>query len=353
MKSVRFVLIACLLFVAASVIFPSRKPASAGSDAPVALDIVWSPDGRWMAVPSYQGAWFFDLDDREGEPIHLFSERRVSVITFDPTADSRAAIASEASEFEDRDWSIVIVDPNDPDTVETVFEERNPFPVIYDMGFTSDGRYIYNTRQHVLHLHNLETDEHTFATGAEDGDSENWITSVAETDEEGIFMTSTWNNGLKLLDMNQPRFEERIGAFDVDLRIYKIEYMGENTYLIHESDGVYAYNTASESLTEIEQPIEEGVNGFEISSNGQLMAVGGEQHWVLYDLAAETIVLDMDDLAIDDDRFPVVFNFAFNADASQIATLQTDGDITIYDIETGEVITIIDYFERAISYKWG
>jgi hypothetical protein len=83
MKRALISLISCLMiFIAATTFHP--QPVSAGSTTPTAYDIVWSPDGQWMAVSSSQGAWFFDLDNPDSDPLHLFPDRRVSVIAFDP-----------------------------------------------------------------------------------------------------------------------------------------------------------------------------------------------------------------------------------------------------------------------------
>lgn len=54
----------------------------------------------------------------------------------------------------------------------------------------------------------------------------------------------------------------------------------------------------------------------------------------------------------DPDEFHVL-GAALRPDGARLATLQTDGQIIIWDAETGEHITVIGSFEASISRCWG
>lgn len=320
---------------------------AAGDNTPLVFDIRWSPDGKWISASSTQGAWFFDAKNPEAEPLHWFAESSIPTIAFDASGQ-RAAV------YNDTEQKLVVIKVETGDIVYEAFPEYAPddySAVVYDIQFSSDGRLLAIANTSLLYLYDATTgrlrESYYYPSGADYGYS-GWITTIAQGSERDAFITGDWTGAVTTyaLDETQPLDRFSLGKTG----IYRLERLPDtNTLLALTYDGLHRLDMDTQDITPIDESFGESVYGFDLTPSGDQLAVGMEGRWILYNLPEETIIYE----------FPVeeeglrMFGFAFNPEGDRLATLDTNGHITIWDTTTGESLANLGEFTRAVSYKWG
>lgn len=319
-----------------------------GQSAPLAFGVSWSPDGTWIGVSSLQGAWFYQADDLRADPIRYLQESQVSVIAYNGTGTQ----ALMPGDDNGRDNFVTIVNLEEHKVGMAYYAPPPPddgFSVYYDMRFSADDQKLIVGNASALRIFDIESE---LETASYDFNSNNggWVTGVALTTEPDRYLATNWGSNIHIFDEGS----NSITQFRVadELTFYDAIHLDGTTYLLLADQGIFYFDTETGDVTLIEQPISERVTGFALSSDRQLLATGSANQWVLYDLEADEVRLNKQIDSSDSDA-PFVFSLAFNEDGTQLVTQQVNGMITIWDTATGEAITSIDDFDRAVSYRWG
>ncbi|MBZ0280459.1 MAG: WD40 repeat domain-containing protein [Anaerolineae bacterium] len=335
------------LLIFCAVLLMAIGQVAAGNNAPLVFDIRWSPDGKWISASSTQGAWFFDAENPEAEPLHWFPESDIPTIAFDASGQ-RAAL------YNDSEQKLTVIKVETGEIIYEAFPEYAPddySSVVYDMQFSSDGRLLAVANTSLLYLYDATTGRQRvsfyYPSGAEYGYS-GWITTIAQGSERDSFITGDWAGAITpyALDERQPLDRFSMG----ETGIYRLERLPDtNTLLALTYDGLYRFDLDTQDMTLLDESFVDEVYGFDLNAAGEQVAVGQAGQWVLYDLLEETVIYE----------FPVeeeglrMFGFAFSPEGDRLATLDTNGQITIWDTATGETLATLGEFSRAVSYKWG
>jgi WD40 repeat protein len=315
----------------------------------LAFEMRWSPDGRWLGVGSFDGAWIFDAQDFDAEPYHYQAGKSFYVVAFDPVRPY-AAFASED------DDAVQVVEIT---TGKEIFR-ANAFPsygnfssVFYDLGYSNDGRVLAAANTAMLYVLDAETGAEVFSVeGAQPDPAYNtsaWITAL-DFDSQSTRLTTT-NSGGDVV-VYPLRLPNKAQTYTPDLpyidHFETIPRTGIRVML--QGRALHLYDL--ETLTTLTDPEQMPLHGFDLHPDKKLVAAGSDGQWYLYDLDERTVLQTfVSDFAGDD--APLIYALAFNPAGTQVATLQTDGQFQIWDIASGEVIARLGKFTRGVSQRWG
>ncbi len=336
-KRYGMLLIALVLLAAQSVL---------AQDEPLVFRIQWSPDGRWVSANTTQGVWFFDRENPDTAPLQWLAESMISTVDYDPSG--RRAIVFNATD--DVMQALNIESGKVLFSQETYFYPDNYSSVVYDLVYGQDGLVIVLGNTSEVYLLDSKTGEirrsTSVANRVEFGNpAEIWVTSISNADADNSYILTDWAG--HIMEYN---------AEDGSMSIHQLEYgvfearpiPGENALLVLNFDGLFRYDLETETLATIDERFAEA-DGFALSADASLVAVGKPGGWLVYDTVKQEVVFEQN---LNDPEIRV-FSLAFNPDYTQVAVLSTDGHIGIWDTVTGEEIASLGDFSRAVSYKWG
>lgn len=341
----------CLLIVALS-------SGMLAQDASLtAYEMRWSPDGRWIGVGSSDGIWIFDVDAIDAEPYHYAEGSAVYVVEFDPVRPYVAFAPSDAAQVS----VIEIATGTEVFRADTPPDDASFSSVFYDLGYSDDGQFLSVLNTSLLYVLDAATGdrirEHMNPAQGEDYAGLNWLTSLDYNADTGDVLVSDWNATLLGYGLDSG---SSLPAHTLDIndeggyQLARFETIpGTDSIMLLGWGGLYTYDRAAETLTPLSDQAEQRIDGFDLSSDGTQVAVGAGTSWYLYDLdtAIKTneFTSDFSDRAFQNR----IYSLAFSPDADRVATLQTDGQLNIWDIATGEVVTQLGIFGVGVSQKWG
>lgn len=332
----------------------------------LAFEVRWSPDGRWLGVGSDDGAWIFDANDFDAEPIRYFEDSEIFAVAFDPV---RPYIAFAPQEGE----QVHVLDIESGDEIFTADVPRasaeNTFltdifiipedtygaSVFYDLGYSDDGTRLVLTNTSVIYVLDAETGDHQhdlYQPLERDPSSSEWITSVDFGDSAALYATD-WNGRLLTFTLRDGRSSLTAVELDSEWRMEQIEVIPQsNTVLVRNNRTVFTYTADSGELAVLLGGENEPIFSLDVSADGTLLAVGGEVAWSLYDLETNETVATFES-ENNSDWLKRIHSLAFNPDGSQVASLQTDGQLRVWDVASGSISAELGSFARGVNQRWG
>lgn len=332
----------------ASLLLLGISVVAAGSDGPLAYEVRWSPDGRWIGVSSTQGAWFFDTENLDAEPLHWLEGDSISTLTFDPSG-LRVAL------FDDTVGAVKSLKVEDGD--EFYSTETTPSPdeyssVGYAIEYVNDGRLLASTNASIFYLLEPSTgrqrESYWVSNPPHDYATDVWITTVAQSNDPKIVLMGTFGGNIMEYALDGT---PTIDAYhDTGSGIYRIEAVPyTDSVIVLNYDGLFTYDLKTDEQTLIDESYADAADGFDLNPIGDSLAVGQTGKWTLYSLTDTEVRLEVP-LENTESR---LFSLSFSPDSTRLVTLDTDGHITIWDAANGEAIASLGSFTRGVSYKWG
>jgi WD40 repeat protein len=340
------------LFLLLPTILLILTSAAAQSITLTAYDVRWSPDGALLGVGSSDGVWLYDARGYSAEPVHLLPGRTVYTLAFDP-ARPHVALASEIDYTGDARLQVFNVD-----TAEEIFSVPVPptpytFSVSYDVTYTADSTRLTVTNG--INAYELDAENGTvlrqFTNTSATSEIDNWLTSLAYDDKNHLYLTDWGGNLYRWLPDAQSPSRFALGT-PIGAQQTLLVPPGPTPYVLAGSI-LYMYDTRTRRLAQMTDPAEMEIYGAALSPDGRWLAMGSDERWVMYDMVAQDFTLDITTEMRPDDTLRRVFALAFSPDGARLATLQTDGQIIIWDAETGEQIVVVVAFESGLSRYWG
>lgn len=340
-----------IVFVMLALLLPASVLAQE-ADSVSAFEVRWSPDGRWIGVGSTGGVWIFDAEDFDAEPLHYAEDQAVYAVAFDPLRPYAAFAAQD-------DTQVQVIEI---ETGAEVFSAATPMgegefsSVFYDLGYSDDGQYLSAVNTSWLYVIDAETGERARAASYADPDfvdMRDWLTALDYNDSIDTVLVSDWHGRLLAFEVaNRERPE--IYQLGIEYGLYRFEILPEtDQVLLHGSNALHTYDLTTEALDMLTDPAVL-VYGFDLSSDAELVAVGSETVWLLYDLAENSVAAEFEsefDPAME--TTPRIYSLAFSPDGDRVVTLQTDGQLKVWDATTGEVLAVLSDFMRGGSQRWG
>lgn len=329
----------------------------AQQDSPVnAFEMRWSPDGRWIGVGSTDGIWIFNADDAAAEPYHYAEGGTVYAVAFDPIR-SNAAFASGDGE------QVQVIDL---ETGGEVFRADTPYSsddfssVYYDLGYSDDGQYLSVLNTTMVYALDAATGDTILrfpnTAPVESYAGMGWLTSLDYGADGRTLLVSDWSAHLLTYDLVS---RKHTMIYDLNInngegyRLERLEAVPETDRVVVQGwGGLYTYDLETRALTPLGDLDELHVDGFDLSSDGTQVAVGAGASWYLYDLVdgRQVGAFESD---FSDTSFQRIYSLAFSPDGERLATLQTDGQLKVWDVTTGEIVAQLVAFGGGVSQKWG
>ncbi|MBZ0321208.1 MAG: hypothetical protein K8L91_32640 [Anaerolineae bacterium] len=314
-------------------------------DAPLIYDVRWS--GQWIGAPSTDGLWLFDTENPDAEPLHYLVGHAIPTLAFDPIRPRIAA-------FDDATSYLRILDLETGESIEDIYIEtpaEDFFPVVYDIQYSDDGKLLVVTtgaRIHVFDTASSSLRESFYFPGAGSETSYlEWVASVDFGSEPGDIIAGNINKYLLFFNIASPDLQQ---TASVESGVYRLEVIPDTEDILVLDQAMRLYSGADNTVELLDPKFEIGVYGFDLNNAGDLLVVGMDGTYILYSLADQAIVQEVMTNDLGNER---VFGLSFNDDGSQLVTLDTAGSIQIWDVESGELVTELGDFSRAVSYKWG
>lgn len=343
------VVIVILLFVSG---YLSSGAVRAQDEPIAAYELHWSPDGRWIGVGTTAGAWLFDPDDLLAPPRRYFTESVIYNVAFDPVRDQFAIAPSEG------DQALVV----DIESGAILYHIQAPpiessFSVFYDLAYDPEGALLAVTNGAGIYVVNAETRTPLYTLTdliSPDYAYSNWITSIAfsQMGDYSLY-ASDWNG--RLIRFNLGEAAKRVDALVInDSGVEQIYARpGSPDILLRPFGRLDYYSAEAETWRELTVADFDWLNGLAVSPDGVTAAFGVDGQWGLYDLDRESVVGLYDTIVADAELIPRVYSLAFNPDGTRLATLQTDGMLTIWNTETGAAVMSHGPFTNGLSQRWG
>jgi WD40 repeat protein len=317
----------------------------------LAYEVRWSPDGRWIGVGSLHGGWIFDAQDFTAEPYRYFEGSHVYIVAFDPVRPYAAFAPGD-------DQQVHVLDIESGEEVYSVFTPMGDdefFSVFYDFGYSDNGRLLSVVNTSWLYVFDAETGENlrAFSDPEPGADTGNWLTALDYGNDGGSLLVTDWNGRLLEYDVeNQAGPSEHL--LDFGYAMGRFETIPGTNRIVFDAEGsLYTYDRVTETREWLDLNLDQQVFGIDLSPDGELLAVGAETAWYLYDLVGGEILRefesDFDGTAYQDR----IYSLAFDPAGDRVVTLQTDGQLKIWDIATGEVIAELGDFTSGASQRWG
>lgn len=329
----------------------------AQQDSPVnAFEMRWSADGRWIGVGSTDGIWIFSTDDAAAEPYHYAEGNYVYAVAFDPIRPNAAFAPSDGEQVR------VI----DLETGGEVFHANTPYSsddfssVYYDLGYSDDGQYLSVLNTTMVYALDAATGDMILrfpnTAPVESYTGMGWLTSLDYGADGKTLLVSDWSAHLLAYDLVS---RKHTMIYDLDIndgegyRLERLEAVPEtDRVVVHGWGGLYTYDLETRAMTPLGDLDGQQVDGFDLSPDGAQMAVGAGAKWYLYDLVDGRQVGTFES-DFSDTSFQRIYSLAFSPDGDRVATLQTDGQLKVWDVTTGEVIAQLGAFGGGVSQKWG
>lgn len=342
-----------MIVILLSVSWRMSSGAVSAQDEPVAAyELNWSPDGRWIGVGSSAGAWLFDPDDLLAPPRRYFTGSAIYSVAFDPV---RAHFAVAPNE---EDQALVV----EIESGAVLYHIQAPpvdssFSVFYDIAYDPSGALLAVTNGAAIYVVDAETRTPLYTLTdliSPDYAYSNWITSIAFSPMgDRSLYASDWNG--RLIRFNLGENAKRVDALVINDNGVEEIYArpGSADILLRPFGRLAYYSAEAETWRELTVADLDWLNGLAISPDGALAAFGVESQWGLYDIDSESVVALYDTIFADAELIPRVYSLAFNPDGTRLATLQTDGVLTIWDTQTGTAVMSHGAFTNDLSQRWG
>ncbi|MCC6804778.1 MAG: WD40 repeat domain-containing protein [Anaerolineae bacterium] len=322
-----------------------------------AFEMRWSPDGRWIGVGSADGVWIFDAEQVDAEPYHYAEGALVYVVAFDPVRPYAAFAPGDGEQVR----VIEIETGAEVFAADASIGYDEFSSVFYDLGYSDDGQYLSVLNTSMVYALDAATGEmvlifpNTASVPSYAGSG--WMTSLDYGSGSETLLVSDWSAHLFVYDIAS-RKNTMIHSLDINdgegYRLERFEIIPEtDSILLLGWGALYTYDLAANTMTPLADLGDLHVDGFDLSPDGAQVAVGAGTSWYLYDLVDDRQVgvfeSDFSDTTISER----IYSLAFSPDGDRVATLQTDGQLKIWDIATGEIIAQLGAFSGGVSQKWG
>lgn len=319
-----------------------------------AFEARWSPDGTMLGVGSLDGAWLFDLSDPDAEPRQFFPGQMVYVVAFDPLRPQFAVVPDE------EDAPVQSVYVMDLETGDEVYHAPVPmadgesFNVPYELAYSPDGSQlvVLNTSQmHVLNADARgERVRRYVGTTSLPGDVYGWLSAIGFGAQGEIYVTDLggWMHSFATVSNSANLAELGLAG-----AVNRIEPIPETSDLLLSHFGaVIRFNTDTNAQTVLNDPEFHPVNAIDLSPDGLTMAWGGDDEWWLVDLETGDTLMESTVDYTPDTWSERIYSINFSPDGTRVATLQTDGQLRVWDIETGESV-LVTRFNNGVNQRWG
>lgn len=347
MKRKLFVLLALGLL---SFLFPTAFAQSGRSL--LAYEVRWSPDGRWIGVGSFDGGWIFDAQDFDAAPLHYFEGSIVYAVEFDPLHPHAA--------FAPADGQLVRV--LEIESGQKVYDVSAPmadgefFSVYYDLRYDGNGRYLSAVNTSLLYVFDAATGERLQTLSDPDPDDQftgNWLTAIDYGNRVGVVMVTDWNGRLLEYDLDDPPqpTEHPLGTSYGMERFETIP--GTSRVLFLDVGAFYTYDLVADRVAPLNLESGQRFYGFDLSPDGERVAMGAETDWYVYDLVGDAIIRTFESEFDQPGDLHRIYSLAFSPEGDYVATLQTDGQLKVWDVISGEVIAQLGDFDGGVSQRWG
>lgn len=313
----------------------------------------WSADGRWIGVGSSDGVWIFDADDLAAEPYH-YGSGPAYVAAFNPV---RVEVAFSSGETQ--------VQVVEIETGSAIFTADTPpddyYAVFYDIGYSDDGSTLTVLNTSLTYLLDATTGDkiqvYANPEAAPDFSITAWATTFAYDTEGDAILTGHWGTSLFSHSLSSPKTVEKHALFTEtsDVMLEQIGLIPETRDLVVMGGRTLSiYNLETKEQTPLDAFGDVLVNGFTLSADGTILAVGADASWYLYDVTTDTITAEhVSDFTDPANTGNLLYALAFSPDTDRLATLQADGRVVIWDTASGEQLGTLGNFTYAFSHKWG
>lgn len=327
-----------------ALILGGQHPTAAQEDTTTyAYEVRWA--GQWIFVTGRNGLWVFDSENLEAAPRHYFEGNIISAAALEPVRDRMAVYNEDVR-------TLYIIEPASGDIIveiPAVFErfELDEYEFVYDVQYSDDGKLLA-----------VGFDEHLVIFDALTNRQRQWfevnvLLSLDAGIETGTFIGGLLNGNVVTFDIQEEIFPsdslsiEGVSFFEA---VYRLELLPDSAAGIAlNGASLLRFDLASTDFGFLAPEFEADVRGFDINTAGDLLAAGMDEKTVIYDLTTSSVLLE---IPTSEDEY--IFSVAFNADATQLVTLNRAGRLQIWDVATGTLITEFFQFDGgAGSPKWG
>jgi WD40 repeat protein len=323
----------------------------------LAYDVRWSPNGRFLGTVGEGGLYIHDMNEIEMDantpPIHLFEGKTVTTFAFDPIRPHIAAAVGSGDIVEVVDF---LKGENQFNAWARQYE-LDYASAIYDIQYSDNGRFLAVSNTRLITLFDAETgDKRQFydlpVAGYPYGIWE-WVTSLDFGRSATTLYAMDWDSQLTQLSAGV-HYGKSQYVLDEPYKVERIEILPDGESVIFNSrNELYHFDMETEEKTLLFGSMDEPVSGFDLNDEGDQIAIGTNTGWVLYDLEQGEVISEYETTFREDVSQERVFALGFRPYFNQMITLQTDGQILLWDIETGEILDEFGDYTRAVSYKWG
>lgn len=325
------------------------------ADNVTAFEMRWSPDGRWIGVGSIDGVWIFDTEAPAAEPYHYAEGALVYVVVFDPLHPYAAFAPAEGEQVQ----VIEIETGTEVFTADTPIGYDEFSSVYYDLSYSDDGQYLSVLNTTMLYVLDAATGDTMLmfpnAAPVPSYAGGGWLTSLDYDSGGETVLVSDWSAHLLAYDIAS-RKNTMIHSLDINdgegYRLERFEIIPEtDSILLLGWGALYTYDLTTREMTPFGN-LDEHIDGFDLSPDGTQAAVGAGANWYLYDLAEDRQLGEFasDFAEVWSQR---IYSLAFSPDGRRVATLQTDGQLKIWDATSGEIVAHLGVFSGGVSQKWG
>ncbi|GIK67289.1 MAG: hypothetical protein BroJett018_50830 [Chloroflexota bacterium] len=318
-------------------------PAHAQDDVgPIAYGIQWSPDGKWIAVPSSDGLWMFNAEIIERAPTQYFAGSVISAIAFDPIRDRLAVYDATVLQ-------LYIIDTATGEVIAETDGQIDSFKAAYYMTYTDDGKFLALGFNDFVKIY----DGITYAERASHLIHD--VSSVASGSEPGTFLVGSYLGDISIVDVHDDSDEFVTFATD-DLTIFEtiftMRLLPDSTEgIVLRGSGLLNFDLDDQTTRLLDPAFAEWVRGFEMNHAADTLAISQDGQMSFYDQPSATITQQ---IATPNAEDQVIFGIAFSPDDTRMVTLETTGTIYIWDVaEARIIVTWTNNFSRAYSQNWG
>jgi len=319
------------------------------------FDLEWSPDGNYLAISSTQGVLIYDTADFSAEPRILpgTEDEGIPLLTFDPMTG--VLLASNTTD--DYGTELLLFDPTtatllpDDEQLEVIFEGSTE--TIIEVAFAPHGTFVAAAGYSALSFYPRSQDVRLppFPTLPPPATP---FSLAFHPSEDFLAVGSGYDDGKVYITVVSPR-----AAPDVEPRVielgYGVQQVGwspDGSYLAVQ--GVFNALTLydGETLEEIPLGIDATVNsfGFAFSPGGSVLVSGGNSIITLYELPSREVT---DVWSLPGGDAAAAFRLAFSPDGTKLASIDTSGDLLIWNPITGEVLDDVGDFDGGFDRRWG
>jgi WD40 repeat protein len=226
--------------------------------------------------------------------------------------------------------------------------------VAYELAYSPDGSQLVVLNTSKMHVLNAETRGEPLRRYTDVlfplGDAGGWLTAIGFGAQGEIYVVDLggWLHSFATISSTVHLANLGLaGAVD------RIEPIPESSDLLLSHFGaVIRFNTETKAQTVLNDPEFHPVNAIDLSPDGLTMAWGGDDEWWLVDLESGDTLMESTVDYTPDTWSERIYSINFSPDGTQVATLQTDGQLRVWDIETGESV-LVTRFNNGVNQRWG